>query len=292
MEVVNETLATKMGGSDGDPMASQGVVCSYGAYGVYVVVLLFQFINWIIKSVGPPKSLRDDEWKWRNLFISWIHALVCIIWIFVSVARNPEMMLDLQYFKNYSIFFLIMFSTGYFLYDFLDLALNGKMLAMWEVQLHHVAVGGIFYYNLVCCEWLSFNIIALSVEVNSFFLHSRKLLQMINWSYQSRFYRLVKFLNISTFVVFRGIPLVAISWAMVNWYHRVTLTYYLSLGGSMFVMVTMNPILFMRLLRSDYLRKGSSPSSRKSDKSSLCKTGLNGNNNHIESNGVNHLKSS
>ena len=30
--------------------------------------------------------------------------------------------------------------TGYFLYDFLDLALNGKMFAMWEVQVHHVAV--------------------------------------------------------------------------------------------------------------------------------------------------------
>ena len=32
------------------------------------------------------------------------------------------------------------FHTGYFLYDFLDLALNGKMFAMWEVQVHHVAV--------------------------------------------------------------------------------------------------------------------------------------------------------
>ena len=30
--------------------------------------------------------------------------------------------------------------TGYFLYDFLDLILNGKMISMWEVQLHHVAV--------------------------------------------------------------------------------------------------------------------------------------------------------
>jgi hypothetical protein len=60
-----------------------------------------------------------------------------------------------------------------------------------------------FYYNLVNCEWLPFNVVALTVEVNSFFLHSRKLLQMVGTSYTSPLYRITIFLNISTFVVFR-----------------------------------------------------------------------------------------
>lgn len=139
-----------------------------------------------------------------------------------------------------------------------------------------------FFYNLVNGEWLAFNVIALLVEVNSFFLHSRKLLQMINVPFDCRFYKTVIFLNITTFVIFRGAPLAALSWAMTQWYDRVTLTYYCCLGASMFVMIVMNPILFMRLLRSDYLRNKSH--------SSKNVTVLNGNNNHVT--GSSHTKQS
>lgn len=138
-----------------------------------------------------------------------------------------------------------------------------------------------FYYNLYNTEWIPFNIIALLIEVNSLFLHSRKLLQMIGVPFTSWLYRIVIFLNISTFVIFRGIPLIAISIALTQWYSRVTLTYYLSLCSSMFVMLVMNPILFMRLLRSDYLRKGTSRRNIKV---------MNGNNNHVGS--VAHNKES
>ena len=82
----NESLVASSGDSGGDMDPSHGIDCSNCSHlGVFVVVLLFQFVNWVIKSVGPPKSLRDDgEWKWRNLTISWLHALVCVAW---SVAR-------------------------------------------------------------------------------------------------------------------------------------------------------------------------------------------------------------
>ncbi|KAL8591564.1 hypothetical protein ACOMHN_055531 [Nucella lapillus] len=164
-------------------------------------------------------------------------------------------MWDLRHYKSNLILFLLTFSTGYFLYDFLDIVFNGMCKAMWEVQLHHVAVGGMFYYNLVNCEWLGFNIIALLVEVNSFFLHQRKLLQMVGEPFSSRLYQATILLNITTFVLFRGFPLVAIGYAMTQWYHTVSLSYYLCLAMSMVVMLVMNPILFMRLLRSDYLRR-------------------------------------
>ena len=85
MEGVNDSLAAKTGGSETGMGPNYDIDCSNCCYyGVFVVVLFFQFINWIIKSVGPPKSLRDDEWKWRNLAISWLHALACVVWI---VAR-------------------------------------------------------------------------------------------------------------------------------------------------------------------------------------------------------------
>ena len=146
-------------------------------------------------------------------------------------------------------------------------------------------VGGVFYYNIVNCEWLAFNVVAFLVEVNSFFLHQRKLLQMMGTPYNSLLYRVTIFLNITTFVVFRGIPLVAILWAMAHWYHRVSLAYYLALGASMLVMVVLNPILFLRLLRSDYLRGRS----RSGAKPSLAATVVaNGNNNHLDSHSHSH----
>ena len=82
MEGVNDSFAAlDAGGSESDMGRNHGIDCSNCAhYGVFVVVLFWQFVNWIIKSVGPPKSLRDDEWKWRNLTISWLHALACVVW--------------------------------------------------------------------------------------------------------------------------------------------------------------------------------------------------------------------
>ena len=48
-------------------LSGESLTCPITNQGLIVVVVIFQFINWVIKTVGPPKSLRDDEWKWRNL---------------------------------------------------------------------------------------------------------------------------------------------------------------------------------------------------------------------------------
>ncbi|KAL8620823.1 hypothetical protein ACOMHN_033220 [Nucella lapillus] len=89
-----------------------GVDYSYGSYGVCIVVVFFQFVNWIIKSIGPPKSLRNDEWKWRNLTISYLHAFACVIWIVTSFVVQPELFSDLQHFKSHLIVGVLTFTTG------------------------------------------------------------------------------------------------------------------------------------------------------------------------------------
>jgi hypothetical protein len=78
------------------------------------------------------------------------------------------------------------------------------------------------------------------------------------------------------------------------WGHRVDRVYYTCLGVSMFVMIVMNPILFMRLLRSDYLRGSSRGSKGKGATGSEGKGHVvNGNNNHLTANGTQtHLKAS
>ena len=81
MEAGNKTFASCIGLGVSEVYKPPGVDCRYGTYGTFFVVAIFQVINIIVKAVGPPKSLRDDEWKWRNLFISWLHALLCVTWI-------------------------------------------------------------------------------------------------------------------------------------------------------------------------------------------------------------------
>jgi hypothetical protein len=53
----------------------------YGYVGVAVSVLFFQAVNQVVVRVSRPKSVvEEDYWKWRNLLVSWIHAVVIGVW--------------------------------------------------------------------------------------------------------------------------------------------------------------------------------------------------------------------
>jgi len=53
----------------------------YGYTGVAVSVVFFQSLNQFLLQFGSPTSVRIDEmWKWRNLFVSWVHAVIVGTW--------------------------------------------------------------------------------------------------------------------------------------------------------------------------------------------------------------------
>lgn len=114
-----------------------------------------------------------------------------------------------------------------------------------------------FFYNVVSCRCIGYNVVALLAEVNSFFLHTRKLLQMHNFSFTHWGYRLNAVLNIVTFAVCRGYGLGRITYGMVSESDRsrVPPVYFGALCFSMFIMNFLNPILFCILLKNDFLRK-------------------------------------
>ena len=39
-------------------------------------------------------------------------------------------------------------------------------------------VGGMFFYNVIQCQCIAYNVVALLAEINTIFLHTRKLLQV------------------------------------------------------------------------------------------------------------------
>ncbi|XP_059139039.1 TLC domain-containing protein 2-like isoform X2 [Physella acuta] len=246
----------------------EAIELTHGHIFILGTIVFFSIINWIIKTKGPPKSLSDEEWKWRNLYVSWVHAFCSSVWVLSSMIFCSEMFSDLFHYINHFTYFCVCFGTGYFIYDSLDLLVNNRLLQMWEVVLHHLAVTSMFYYNVNIRAQIAFSIVALSVEVNSFFLHWRKLLQMVKTPFDSPLYLTIKYINLVTFAVFRGVPLYVITYSVFTMGHMVTTAYYIGICLSMFVMDVLNVILFWRLLKSDLLR-GPSGSPRSKQHSAL-----------------------
>ena len=54
---------------------------SYGISAIVASIVGFQILNEICVKVGLPDSVdAKDTWKYRNLVISWTHALIVGIW--------------------------------------------------------------------------------------------------------------------------------------------------------------------------------------------------------------------
>lgn len=55
---------------------SPNVTVAGGFLVLFLSVILFSIINYIAYIYGPPKTVTGDPWRWRNTFVSWVHALV------------------------------------------------------------------------------------------------------------------------------------------------------------------------------------------------------------------------
>jgi len=105
------------------------------------------------------------------------------------------------------------------------------------------------------CRCIAYNVIALLAEVNSIFLHARKLLQMSGFRFSGWLYRANAAANIASFVPCRFGGLAWIIYGMTRWNDRVSPIYLYLLGAAIFVLWVTNTILYWRLISSDLLRQ-------------------------------------
>jgi len=239
------------------------VPVKYGLSVIISSVIGFHILNEIVVKVGVPNTVEaKDTWKYRNLVISWIHALVVGVWDLTCFILYPELTTDLIAFHNHYIYFLVAISCGYFIYDFMDMMRSNQLVRMWEVSLHHVAVTSVFVYNVLESRYLAYTVIALLTEVNSVFLHSRKLLQMRKWPFDHWLYRVNNWVNLLTFLPCRFGAVAWISYGMMKYYYRFTVFYWITLAVTMFIMWIIYFILFWRLLKNDVLRSGKKSTGR------------------------------
>ena len=53
----------------------------YGAASILLSAAAFQLLNQaVLRWLTPGVVAGDDLWKWRNLFISWVHAVIIGTW--------------------------------------------------------------------------------------------------------------------------------------------------------------------------------------------------------------------
>jgi hypothetical protein len=195
------------------------------------------------------KKIEYTVWTNRNLQISFIHSFLCSVWLIRIVwFRNTEMFNDLLTYVSWDTYFVLAFSCGYFLYDFYDIYANGFFQREWVVCLHHWIVLISFSYHMMNLLNIGYTIVALMMEFNSVFLHSRKLLKFYQFDRRSAIFQINSVLNITTFLLFRFGVLAVIYQGIYVDCHRVTTNYLIMLCSCVFAMTIINIVLFKRIL--------------------------------------------
>jgi len=147
------------------------------------------------------------------------------------------------------------FCLGYFIHDFIDMALNHRKKSSFELMIHHFFVITCFGLAELTHRYVGYAVVALLVEVNSVFLHLRQLMIIQGVSRQHPIYRLNSLFNIGTFLIFR---ILTLGW-MTRWLvlHRDQVPFFAYTMGSiaLAVIVLMNIVLFFRILQVDFLNK-------------------------------------
>jgi len=110
-------------------------------------------------------------------------------------------------------------------------------------------------YSVAECRFIGHTVVGLVVEVNSVFLHLRKLMQILHVGFRHPLYRVICLLNLLSFVVCRfAFSLLLISHGLVVYRYRMSMFYFSILLPTVVIMWVVNIVLFCRLLSNDVLR--------------------------------------
>ncbi|CAF1187396.1 unnamed protein product [Adineta steineri] len=199
----------------------------------------------------------DHQWERLNLLISWLHSLITGVAVIYSFwAYSPDIYQDLVNHITLVTYLTCALSYGYFWYDLCDIISNRRGSEMLELLLHHILTIIFFSFNIFRVLNIGYQMFALIAEVNSIFLHARKLFQLYHIPRDNVFVRLNMFLNILTFFLCRLCMLFFVTIFVYHDRYRVGDINYIYV---MYVLLPgvwiINPILFYRVLRTDFLKR-------------------------------------
>jgi hypothetical protein len=199
------------------------------------------------------------HWLKQNTLISFIHSAICSTLIIIAVLRAPEMLDDPLSHINFFNYTLITISIGYFCWDFLD-CLQNSTSSTFAILIHHLVVITFLSHILFRTRNIGYGLFALSLEINSVFLHARRLLRWYSPISSSVYYkRILKLFidigNYITFILFRfGVVIIGLR-ALYTQRHRLDPIIYIFTGLSVSAIGLLNLVLFYRLIKNQISRK-------------------------------------
>uniref|UniRef100_A0A671S5M9 TLC domain containing 1 n=1 Tax=Sinocyclocheilus anshuiensis TaxID=1608454 RepID=A0A671S5M9_9TELE len=214
----------------------------------------FRILHRFLQTVPSPGTVDTDPWrtwKWRNLSVSLVHSLLTGIWAFHHCGCFLFLFIYLD--QRWTFVFLLC----YFIQDAGDIIFSGYAKASWEFLLHHVMVIWCFVYAVFTHQYVAGAVVALFVEVNSVFLHTRLLLKLAKVAHNSFIYTVNKLFNVVTYVTFRLGAQFYLTWYLIHHYSSLDHALYFLI--TMMLMNIMILIYFYRLLRTDFFSKGHKP---------------------------------
>ena len=232
--------------------------------------LFFYYAGGIVKSSSKEKQGQPHStWLQHNTSISFIHSFISSVLIIIGVLRAPEMLDDPLSHINLFNYGLLAFSLGYFLWDFYECLMNSDS-SVFPILFHHLFVIAFLMQVLLRTRNLGYAIHGLSLEINSVFLHGRRLLRWYLPIHSGTRLRLfVDAGNYVTFILFRfGIVIHGLYMLYIQRYrldpivHVFTVLCVASIG-------VLNTVLFYRLAKNQFLGKRSNKKYFKNDENIL-----------------------
>ncbi|KXJ28926.1 TLC domain-containing protein 2 [Exaiptasia diaphana] len=226
------------------------VVASFVSIRIFSAVLKVNVHYPISIRVGPPRK----KWLYRNIWISLIHSTLTAVLSVYSFFNEPDMLTDMVQKWSTFAYYLVCVSLGYFFHDILDLICN-DMKNSGGLLIHHVVVIGAFSLAVFHQAYLGFAMCSLLIEVNSVFLHARRLMSFHNVSKTSLKYEINGLLMLFSFIAFRFLT----SGWMVNFViqNRHVLPRAVTIYGciAMGILIIVNIILFLTIWNADFKKR-------------------------------------
>lgn len=205
-------------------------------------------------------SAKNEEQKlyrikrWKNITVSFIHAIITSIGGLYVLTKHTELVEDMVETHVPSVYIVNCFVFTYFFYDTVDNLLNNRTRKTYEMMIHHAVVLTCYFIQFIVKRYLGCITVILLLEVNSVFLHFRHILLHYNVNKKSFIYRANAFLNVLTLITFRiCVILWMLKWVYYNHHLLQAYILYISTTG-LVIFLVMNTILLYRVILSDYVK--------------------------------------
>ncbi|XP_054154916.1 TLC domain-containing protein 2-like [Oppia nitens] len=149
---------------------------------------------------------------------------------------------------------LICISIGYFIYDLLLSLTNLQYPGRIEIIVHHLI--SLWCLNVCLLEkrFISYSLIAMTVEISSVFIHIREMLLLANVTNNQTaiVYKTNSLITVFTLIVFRFTPLTWISYQLYRECHQIEISYLIMAVLFVLTIYLVTVVVFYRVIAADF----------------------------------------